>query len=140
MTVPDDPIRFALQQAQAALRRGDLPDARHWAEQAVSLAPDQEAPWLMMAAVASPRASIAYLQRALEINPHSQRALQGLEWAKKRYESISQGHIPEHKEEQIPSPGKTQPLIIKAPYPGQSHIAQPILAKKTVQQRPATCR
>jgi lipoprotein-anchoring transpeptidase ErfK/SrfK len=75
----------SLQQASQALRRGDKLSARRWAEQAASLAPDQEAPWLILAYLASPRASIEYLNRALEINPGSQRARQGMHWAIQRY-------------------------------------------------------
>jgi hypothetical protein len=43
--------------------------------------PDMEDPWLILAAVAMPKASIAYLERALAINPHSERARKGLQWA-----------------------------------------------------------
>ncbi|PWH16276.1 MAG: hypothetical protein DDG60_04485 [Anaerolineae bacterium] len=38
----------------------------------------------MLAAVSSPQASLTYLQRALQINPHSERAQKGLVWAQKR--------------------------------------------------------
>jgi LysM repeat protein len=38
----------------------------------------------MLAACSGPRASLAYLQRALEINPASQRARKGIHWARKR--------------------------------------------------------
>jgi lipoprotein-anchoring transpeptidase ErfK/SrfK len=37
-----------------------------------------------LAALASPKASVAYLNRALEINPGSERARQGMHWAVKR--------------------------------------------------------
>jgi lipoprotein-anchoring transpeptidase ErfK/SrfK len=37
-----------------------------------------------MAATASPRASVEYLQKALEINPNSSRAMAGMQWALKR--------------------------------------------------------
>ena len=75
----------AIQNALAAYRRGDLLSARRWAEKAVALAPNQEQPWLVMAAIASPRASIAYLNQALIINPQSQRARKGMHWAVQRY-------------------------------------------------------
>jgi ABC-type sugar transport system permease subunit len=74
----------ALKQAEEALRQGDKQAARHWAQAAVSMAPNTEDPWLIMAAVANPRASIAYLERALEIDPESVRARKGLEWARAR--------------------------------------------------------
>jgi len=82
------PAEQALQQAQTAIREGDKRTARRWAEQAAALAPDREEPWLLLAALASPRASIAYLDRALEINPHSQRARKGMHWAISRYRTV----------------------------------------------------
>jgi lipoprotein-anchoring transpeptidase ErfK/SrfK len=75
------PPSQALKQAKEALQRGDKHAARTWAQIAAALAPDMEDLWLILAAVAKPRASIAYLNRALEINPYSQRARAGLEWA-----------------------------------------------------------
>jgi peptide/nickel transport system permease protein len=76
--------RKTLLNAQQAMQRGDRQAARGWAEQAVALDPDSEEPWLFLAAVASPRASVNYLKRALKINPHSQRARKGMHWAVER--------------------------------------------------------
>jgi len=81
----------ALRNAQEALKRKDHRAARRWAEQAASLAPDQEEPWLFLAACASPRASLAYLERALEINPQSDYARRGMHWAIDRWR-----HDPTH--------------------------------------------
>ena len=82
---PDpESVRKALLNARQAIQRGDRQAARSWAEQAVALDPDSEEPWLFLAAVASPRASINYLEQALRINPHSQRAIKGMEWAVER--------------------------------------------------------
>jgi len=74
----------ATQYAQQAFKQGDKRNARRWAEYSVSIDPNQEEPWLVLAAVASPQASIAYLQRALRINPNSPMAHRGMEWARKR--------------------------------------------------------
>ncbi len=75
----------ALEEAKKALHRKEHRTARRWAEKAASLAPDNEEPWLFLAAVASPRASLAYLQRALIINPDSSNARRGMRWAVKRW-------------------------------------------------------
>lgn len=83
-----NPAQYVLQRAQSALERGDRRAARRWAEEAASLAPEREEPWLFLAALASPRASLAYLERALEINPQSQRARQGMRWAVTRWRAI----------------------------------------------------
>jgi lipoprotein-anchoring transpeptidase ErfK/SrfK len=84
MTPSPDSARQAIQQASLALRQGRRADARRWAQQAAALAPDQEEPWLMLAALASPRASVEYLQRALQINPASVAARKGMHWAAER--------------------------------------------------------
>ena len=76
--------RFALTQARKALSKGNSLEVRYWAQKAVEIAPDQEEPWLFLAAVASPHASLFYLRRALEINPASHRARQGIHWAAQR--------------------------------------------------------
>ncbi len=82
----------ALQQAQQALKTGDKPSARHFAEQAVRAAPELEEAWLMMAALASPHASVQYLQRALQINPSSERAQKGMIWAMERLKKEQTAH------------------------------------------------
>jgi lipoprotein-anchoring transpeptidase ErfK/SrfK len=80
MTKNSVPASQTLKQAHAALMRGNKQEARHWAQIAAAMAPELEEPWLILAAVARPRASIAYLRRALAINPQSERARKGLEW------------------------------------------------------------
>jgi len=84
MTNPSDPVSNSIDHAIKALKRGKRLEARRWAEKAASLAPKTEEPWLVLAALASPRASIAYLKRALEINPKSQHARKGMHWAIQR--------------------------------------------------------
>lgn len=79
--------RFAIQQAQLALQQGDRRTARRWAQKAAAISPDREEPWLLLAALASPKASVAYLKHALELNPASQRARRGIHWAVKRWRS-----------------------------------------------------
>jgi lipoprotein-anchoring transpeptidase ErfK/SrfK len=74
----------ALRRSQLALRKGDKDTARRWAEKAATLAPQLEEPWLFLAAVSRPQLSIHYLQRALAINPASEKAQKGLLWAHKR--------------------------------------------------------
>jgi lipoprotein-anchoring transpeptidase ErfK/SrfK len=82
---PDPEIfRTTLLNAQQALQRGDRRVARRLAEKAAALAPDSEEPWLILAAVASPHASVKYLEQALRINPQSQRANKGMQWAVER--------------------------------------------------------
>ena len=82
----------ALQNARDALRSGDRSTARRWAEQAAKLAPHLEDPWLILAAVASPRASVSFIQRALQINPDSPRARKGMQWALKRLQEVPPGN------------------------------------------------
>ena len=81
----------ANQKARQALRQGDPRSARRHATQSVQLAPELEDGWLLMAAIASPRASIAYLQHALRVNPSSQRAQKGMQWAVERVKAEESG-------------------------------------------------
>ncbi len=81
----NDQCLETLNQARSALLRGDRSTARYWARKAASIGPDYEEPWLILAALGSPRASLVYLQQALEINPSSTRARHGMHWAVKRY-------------------------------------------------------
>ena len=74
----------ALQQARAALKAGNKKAAYSWAKRAAKLMPEIEDSWLILAAVSKPETSIKYLQRALQINPNSQRAQKGMAWAERR--------------------------------------------------------
>jgi lipoprotein-anchoring transpeptidase ErfK/SrfK len=90
----------AIRTARDYLRSGDRSAARRWAEQAAELAPQLEDPWLILAAVASPRASVAFIERALQINPNSPRARKGMQWALKRLQQAppaSGGEVPSRK-------------------------------------------
>ncbi len=98
---------LAVQKAREALRNNNRTEARQWAERAASLAPQMEDPWLILAAVASPRASVDYIQRALRINPNSPRARKGMEWAMQRL--------------------REAPPLEKSPQPGEGiHGAAPV--------------
>lgn len=90
----DQAYTHALQQAKHALRQGDKRAARHWAQEAASIRPNQEEPWLILGAIASPKASVAYLRTALEINPESKRAKEGLRWAIQRYRKVTPNTAP----------------------------------------------
>ena len=94
MNPANKPSHSALFNARIALKHGDKRSARKWAEAAVAANPHQEEPWLMLAALASPRASIAYLTRALEINPGSQRARKGMHWAVQRFRTTPKPSSP----------------------------------------------
>jgi lipoprotein-anchoring transpeptidase ErfK/SrfK len=74
----------AILQAYRALRSGDRTSARRWAFIALSLAEDLEDPWLILAAIASPQASVAYIKRALILHPDSPRAIAAMRWAQQR--------------------------------------------------------
>ena len=105
---PDpEAFRQFLLNAQQAMQRGDRQAARSWAEKAAVEAPDTEDPWLFLAALASPRASVAYLERALKINPQSERARKGMHWAAKRLRKA---------QTEPASTEETQPHRIKTAY------------------------
>jgi lipoprotein-anchoring transpeptidase ErfK/SrfK len=117
MSDPVTPNQYALQQAQEALRKGDRPTARRWAQQAVLLDPDREDAWLVLAATASPKASVAYLKRALEINPQSQAARRGMHQAIQqiRAETASDSSHKVIPPPLVPYPIPSEALIHKRP-------------------------
>lgn len=89
-----DDARNAIQHALEAMRRGDHAQARRWASLAAQLDPESEQPWLVMASLAAPEASAAYLKIALEKNPNSQTARQGMHWAVQRMRRHGTGTKP----------------------------------------------
>ena len=77
--------REHLVKAREALRRGDKDTARDLGEKAALLVPDLEDAWLILvAADSNPEDALAYAQKALELNPESQRAHKAMEWATKQ--------------------------------------------------------
>ena len=83
-------LRLALVNAQIALQQKNKMEARKWATEAIRLAPENEEAWLILAAISSPSASVAYLQKVLQINPKNERAVKGLKWATTRLEESLQ--------------------------------------------------
>ncbi|HNB53060.1 MAG TPA: hypothetical protein PK530_14015, partial [Anaerolineales bacterium] len=101
---------YAMYEAQKAMSRGDKAATRQWATRAAQIFPNQEPPWLLLAAVANPQASIGYLKRALEINPKSEAARKGMHWAIKR--------LREQPAQTRPQPVRTAtPLAATQPVP-----------------------
>ena len=114
-----DPLgaRLAIQNAQFALQRGNNAEARRLAIQAAQFDPTFEDPWLILATVSSPRASVAYLQHALELNPRSDRATRGMQWALERLGSASARQT---IEVHSPTVSDTQPVKTAPPPPRPS--------------------
>ena len=89
----------AIHAALSALKHGDKITAERLALRAASLDPDADAPWLILASLAGPEESLAYVKKALQINPDSIRVQQAMEWVLGRLHAESQaaepGQIPE---------------------------------------------
>ena len=92
---PDHDSRVALvrqitqlmQQGKAAATAGQRRRADACFQALLQLDPLHEEAWLWRAGIArDPNQSLAFLTRVLEINPHNQRAIAGLEWARRRCE------------------------------------------------------
>ena len=81
--------------ARQSLHAGNRSAARRWAEQAVAQNPGLEEAWLIFASIAHSRASVAYYEKALQINPQSAQARKGLHEsiALLRKEQITQQYI-----------------------------------------------
>lgn len=84
---PSDEGADALRAAHVALARGDKAEARRHARLAAKLLPTMEEPWLYLAATADTKAGLAYLARALEINPRSKPAKKAIRWMIRRLPS-----------------------------------------------------
>ena len=133
-------VKEAIRRARIALRKGDKDVARAWAEKAVSLAPKLEDAWLLLAATSRPQLSIRYLERALAINPQSERAQKGLLWAQKRLKAFNAQKSQQNTEKTQPtraqrigvplSPAiiETQPLSPVAPQKKRSFLRQSLPA------------
>jgi lipoprotein-anchoring transpeptidase ErfK/SrfK len=120
--IPEPETFFTtLTNARKAMQRGDHLAARAWAEKAVSLDPNSEEPWLILAGFASPHDSVRYLKQALSINPHSQMARKGMHWAVERLrrEQVGQALIKQSqagRSLENPVPGdSTQPVLSRTP-------------------------
>ncbi len=119
--------RKIIANAREALKRGDMTQARQLAEHAAELAPQSEDPWLILAAVASPRESVNYIRRALEVNPDSPRARKGMEWAMQRLgERPKAGTRPENTQP-VQSVSKKQEFKAEAKSPQKRSPVLPIL-------------
>jgi ATP-binding cassette subfamily B multidrug efflux pump len=81
--------RQYIQQAYRALQMNRKAEARQIAEETVRLYPQYEASYLILAALATPRESLEYLIKALQVNPSSKRAREGLTWALNRLHNSS---------------------------------------------------
>ena len=82
--------RLALEKAQDALLKKDANEAFKYAKTAVALNQKLEEAWLILASVSNPKDSVEFLNRALEINPNSQKARKGMRWAASRLRKIQQ--------------------------------------------------
>ncbi|GAB4532637.1 MAG: hypothetical protein Fur0018_21380 [Anaerolineales bacterium] len=134
MNAANPTFQEALQQARRALQRGERRLVRHWAETAITLNPNAEEGWLLLASVASPRASLFYLNRALRLNPSSERARRGLAWAVRRLPQTA-AHPPV-RATAPPPPERPAHLAARAlPLPepqARSHPWMPLLAALTI--------
>lgn len=72
-----------LRQGRAALRQGRLTEARHALLAALAADPRNEQAWVQLSRLSSPRARLAYLARALELNPANPHARQELRRARR---------------------------------------------------------
>jgi lipoprotein-anchoring transpeptidase ErfK/SrfK len=92
----------AIQNACNELQKGNKQAARSWALRAVTMDPGVEDPWLILAALSEPYASLQYIKEALKINPRSPRARQGLQEVQKRLEERSRVEGRQNESGQMP--------------------------------------
>lgn len=91
-----------LKAARTALAKGKRAKARRLAQRAARIAPSKEGPWLFLAALSEPRAGLAYVARALEINPDNPTAHKALRWTMRRLspqerkEAVREAQLPDN--------------------------------------------
>ena len=102
-------IEHLLRSGRSAAEAGDWPAARHYFARVLGMDPANEEALLWQAGLSrDPQKSIAYLQRALELNPQSERAKAGMAWARSRLP-------PEQGELTAPPPPAVTPQPQRAP-------------------------
>jgi hypothetical protein len=128
MTTDPAESRMILQNALEALKRGDRVTAQRLAEQAAAMAPETEAPWLILAALAGPAESLEYARKALQINPDSQPARQAWDWALRRLPAQPPQEKIEQPPEAVPPVEAGQPAEEIQPVEGEqpAEPAQPV--------------
>jgi lipoprotein-anchoring transpeptidase ErfK/SrfK len=84
MIQSEDSYSRAIKNATRSLNQGARGEARRWAHIAVRLSPNREEPWLILASVSSPEASVEYIKRAQTINPNSDKVKSMSAWAQTR--------------------------------------------------------
>ena len=102
----------AVQKAYKALNEGQKGQAQQFAMQAARLDPKWEIPWLVLASISSPSGSVYYLKKALEINPASKKAREGMHWAIKRYRDEYYSLSEQKKAQRISA---TQRVLVSQP-------------------------
>jgi len=127
MTANNIPLDQAIRNASEAMQRGDKRAARYWAQAAASAAPQREEPWLILAAVSRPEASVEYIKQALLANPGSERAMQGLRWAQAR---LAAQPVKVKAQNSVVTLAKTQPV----------HPAHPPSAAKSAPRKTSGIR
>lgn len=123
-----DPLgaRLSIQNAQFALQHKNPLEARRLAMQAAELDPNFEDPWLILATLSNPHASVAYLQHALEINPSSVRATRGMQWALER---LAKSTEQQASAVSRPVVSDTQPIkVTPPPAPVKASVVAPVAA------------
>ena len=86
---PPDALETLLSRGEAAARAGQRSQARRLFQEALALDPTNEDAWLWLAYLApSPAQSVAYLEKARDYHPTSQRVREGLAWARARLDPV----------------------------------------------------
>ena len=121
MTTEAKDPQTLIKQAYQALKQNDKAAAERLAWRAVKLAPDLEAPWLILATLADADKAIEYVQKALQINPESRLAQEAFKWALQRHASRPQGPIQKPQ----PEPAKPAPAAVAPAKPQARPLKAP---------------
>lgn len=78
------PEKIYIKNAIQAYQEGQSFDALRWSIKAILHQPNNDAAWVILAAVSPPEKAIQFLNRALTINPKNEEARRGIKWALQR--------------------------------------------------------
>lgn len=118
----------ALTLAKKALQNGERQKAYQLAHDAALKDASLEEAWLILAALSPPDKSLSFLKRALEANPSSSRARQGVHWALQR------------KRKSTPPQGQTSPTRTLAGKRALEDTSKTVLKKTTSSPKQKTTR
>ena len=112
----DEFYQALIEDAKAALQRGDRTLSRRITQKYVKEHPNDVEGWLILGGLSDPKGSLAYLQKAQDLAPDDLRVKKALEWAQKRsmYAHAAISNEQPHETHRMGNPDtfKVEPAVV----------------------------